>query len=129
MSVSTVQPGTIAAPACPIAAALVELFPTRIRYTSMSLPYHIGNSWFGGLLPATMFAMNARSGNIFYGLWYPVIIAGATVVIGAIFIPETRDRDIYAGDSSVHPGDTIVEFDPNAADYQAVAFSVRKRTG
>ena len=60
----------------PIAAALVELFPTRIRYTSMSLPYHIGNGWFGGLLPATVFAMNAQTGSIFYGLWYPIVIAG-----------------------------------------------------
>ncbi|MDR3533061.1 MAG: MFS transporter [Rhodopila sp.] len=101
----------------PIAAALVELFPTRIRYTSMSLPYHIGNGWFGGLLPATMFAMNAQSGSIYFGLWYPVVIAGATVVIGLLFVPETKDRDIFAGDLSVHPGDTVVEFDPNAADY------------
>ncbi|HQT78015.1 MAG: MFS transporter [Rhodospirillales bacterium 20-64-7] len=101
----------------PIAAALVELFPTRIRYTSMSLPYHIGNGWFGGLLPATVFAMNAQSGSIYYGLWYPVVIAAATAVIGLIFIPETRNRDIFAGDTSVHPGDTVVEFDPNAADY------------
>ncbi|HEX2940588.1 MAG TPA: MFS transporter, partial [Rhodopila sp.] len=101
----------------PIAAALVELFPTRIRYTSMSLPYHIGNGWFGGLLPATVFAMNAQSGSIYYGLWYPVVIAAVTAVIGLIFIPETKDRDIFAGDTSIHPGDTVVEFDPNAADY------------
>ncbi|MEA2738360.1 MAG: hypothetical protein QOH05_1667 [Acetobacteraceae bacterium] len=101
----------------PMAAALVELFPTRIRYTSMSLPYHIGNGWFGGLLPASMFAMNAQNGSIYFGLWYPIIIAGATVVIGLLFVPETKDRDIYAGDSSVHPGDTVMEFDPNAADY------------
>ena len=101
----------------PMAAALVELFPTRIRYTSMSLPYHIGNGWFGGLLPASMFAMNAQNGSIYFGLWYPVAIAGATVVIGLLFVPETKDRDIYAGDSSVHPGDTVVDFDPNAADY------------
>ncbi|HYZ24685.1 MAG TPA: MFS transporter [Rhodopila sp.] len=101
----------------PMAAALVELFPTRIRYTSMSLPYHIGNGWFGGLLPATVFAMNAQTGSIFYGLWYPVIIAAATAVIGLIFVPETKDRDIYAGDSAVHPGDTVLDFDPNAADY------------
>ena len=66
----------------PIAAALVELFPTRIRYTSMSLPYHIGNGWFGGLLPATVFAMNAQTGSLYFGLWYPIVIAGATVVIG-----------------------------------------------
>jgi MFS family permease len=101
----------------PVAAALVELFPTRIRYTSMSLPYHIGNGWFGGLLPATVFAMNAQNGSIYFGLWYPIVIAAATAVIGLLFIPETKDRDIYAGDSSVHPGDRIVDFDPNAADY------------
>ena len=101
----------------PMAAALVELFPTRIRYTSMSLPYHIGNGWFGGLLPASMFAMNAQNGSIYFGLWYPVIIAGATVVIGLFFVPETKDRDIYAGDFAVRPGDTAMEFDPNAADY------------
>ncbi len=80
----------------PIAAALVELFPTRIRYTSMSLPYHIGNGWFGGLLPATVFAMNAQSGSPYFGLWYPVAIAAGTVVIGAIFLPETKDRDIFS---------------------------------
>jgi MFS family permease len=80
----------------PIAAALVELFPTRIRYTSMSLPYHIGNGWFGGLLPATSFAMIAQTGDVYYGLWYPVVIALATVVIGAFFVPETKDRDIFS---------------------------------
>ncbi|WP_309388266.1 MFS transporter [Chelatococcus sambhunathii] len=77
----------------PIAAALVELFPTRIRYSSMSLPYHIGNGWFGGLLPATSFAMVAATGDIYYGLWYPVIFAIATFIIGLIFVPETKDRD------------------------------------
>ena len=77
---------------------LVELFPTRIRYTSMSLPYHIGNGWFGGLLPASMFAMNAQNGSIYFGLWYPIVIAGATVVIGLLFVPETKDRDIFIGD-------------------------------
>lgn len=82
----------------PIAAALVELFPTRIRYTSMSLPYHIGNGWFGGLLPTIAFALVAQNGNIFYGLWYPIIIASATFVIGLFFLPETKDRDIYAHD-------------------------------
>lgn len=82
----------------PIAAMLVELFPTRIRYTSMSLPYHIGNGWFGGLLPTTAFAMVAATGDIFYGLWYPVVIAAATFVIGMLFIRETKDVDIYAGD-------------------------------
>jgi MFS family permease len=101
----------------PMAAALVELFPTRIRYTSMSLPYHIGNGWFGGLLPASMFAMNAQNGSIYFGLWYPIVIAGLTVAIGLLFVPETKDRDIFSGDSSVHPGDTVLEFDPNAADY------------
>jgi MFS family permease len=78
----------------PIAALLVELFPTRIRYTSMSLPYHIGNGWFGGFLPTTAFAMVAATGNIYYGLWYPVVIAAATVVIGLLFLPETFRRDI-----------------------------------
>jgi MFS family permease len=82
----------------PMAAALVELFPTRIRYTSMSLPYHIGNGWFGGLLPATAFAMIAQTGDIFYGLWYPVVIAAGTFVIGLLFVPETKDRDIFAED-------------------------------
>jgi MFS family permease len=80
----------------PIAAMLVEMFPTRIRYTSMSLPYHIGNGWFGGLLPTTWFAMVAATGDIYYGLWYPVIVAAATFVIGMLFIRETKDRDIYA---------------------------------
>ena len=84
----------------PIAAALVELFPTRIRYTSMSLPYHIGNGWFGGLLPATAFAMVAQTGDIYFGLWYPIVIAVATVIIGALFIPETKDRDIFTYDET-----------------------------
>jgi MFS family permease len=82
----------------PIAAMLVELFPTRIRYTSMSLPYHIGNGWFGGLLPTTAFAMVAATGDIFFGLWYPVVVAAATFVIGMLFIRETKDVDIYARD-------------------------------
>ncbi|RZJ15403.1 MAG: MFS transporter [Acidovorax sp.] len=82
----------------PIAAMLVEMFPTRIRYTSMSLPYHIGNGWFGGLLPTTAFAIVAATGNMYNGLWYPIIIAGATVVIGGLFIRETKDVDIYAND-------------------------------
>ncbi|WP_105440046.1 MFS transporter [Neorhizobium sp. T25_13] len=80
----------------PIAALLVELFPTRIRYTGMSLPYHIGNGWFGGLLPATAFAMSAAKGDIYYGLWYPIVFAGITLVIGLLFLPETKDRDIHA---------------------------------
>ncbi len=82
----------------PIAAMLVEMFPTRIRYTSMSLPYHIGNGLFGGLLPTTAFAIVAQTGNMYNGLWYPIIIAGATVVIGGLFIKETKDVDIYAND-------------------------------
>ncbi|MEW6098930.1 MAG: MFS transporter [Pseudomonadota bacterium] len=82
----------------PIAAMLVELFPTRIRYTSMSLPYHIGNGWFGGLLPTTSFAIVAATGNMYNGLWYPIIIAAATFVIGMLFLPETKDRDIFAND-------------------------------
>ena len=82
----------------PIAAMLVELFPTRIRYTSMSLPYHIGNGWFGGLLPTTAFAIVAQTGNMYNGLWYPIVIAAATVVIGGLFIRETKDVDIYAND-------------------------------
>jgi MFS family permease len=80
----------------PIAAMLVELFPTRIRYTSMSLPYHIGNGWFGGFLPTTAFAMVAATGDIYYGLWYPVIVAAITFVVGALFIRETKDVDIHA---------------------------------
>jgi len=82
----------------PIAAMLVEMFPTRIRYTSMSLPYHIGNGWFGGLLPTTAFAIVAQTGDMYNGLWYPIIIAGATVIIGGLFIKETKDVDIYAKD-------------------------------
>jgi hypothetical protein len=78
----------------PIAAMLVELFPTRIRYTSMSLPYHIGNGWFGGFLPTTAFAIVAATGDIYSGLWYPVSIAAITFVIGALFLPETKDVDI-----------------------------------
>jgi MFS family permease len=82
----------------PIAAMLVELFPTRIRYTSMSLPYHIGNGWFGGLMPTIAFAMVAQNGNMFYGLWYPIVIAAATCIIGLLFIKETKDVDIYVAD-------------------------------
>jgi hypothetical protein len=78
----------------PIAAWLVELFPARIRYTSMSLPYHIGNGWFGGFLPTISFAMVAASGDIYFGLWYPISIAVMTAVIGFLFMPETKDRDI-----------------------------------
>ena len=82
----------------PIAAMLVEMFPTRIRYTSMSLPYHIGNGWFGGLLPATALAIVAQTGNMYNGLWYPIIIAGMTLILGTLFIKETKDVDIYAND-------------------------------
>jgi hypothetical protein len=81
----------------PIAAMLVELFPTRIRYSGLSLPYHIGNGWFGGLLPATAFAMSAQQGNIYYGLWYAIVVAVMTVVIGAIFVPNnTHKKDIFS---------------------------------
>jgi MFS family permease len=82
----------------PIAAMLVEMFPTRIRYTSMSLPYHIGNGWFGGLLPTISFALVAAKGDIYYGLWYPIVIAAITVVIGLVFLRETKDNNIYAAD-------------------------------
>ncbi|HEX2593486.1 MAG TPA: MFS transporter [Rhizomicrobium sp.] len=78
----------------PIAAWLVELFPTRIRYSGLSLPYHIGNGWFGGFLPATVFAIVAATGNIYSGLWYPIVVAAMSFVIGLIFLPETKDRDI-----------------------------------
>jgi predicted MFS family arabinose efflux permease len=80
----------------PIAALLVELFPARIRYSAMSLPYHIGNGWFGGFLPTTAFAMVAATGDIYYGLWYPIVVAGATLVIGLFFLPETFKRSIDA---------------------------------
>jgi hypothetical protein len=82
----------------PIAAMLVELFPTRIRYSGMSLPYHIGNGWFGGFLPPTAFAIVAATGNIYSGLWYPIAVAGMTFVIGLLFVPETKDRNIYVDD-------------------------------
>ncbi len=84
----------------PIAAMLVELFPTRIRYSGLSLPYHIGNGWFGGLLPATAFAISAQSGNIYAGLWYAIVVAVMTVVIGAIFVPgDTHKKNIFADDA------------------------------
>ncbi len=82
----------------PIAAILVEMFPTRIRYTGMSLPYHIGNGWFGGLLPATVFAMSAAKGDIYYGLWYPIAIAAMSLVIGTIFVRDTLGTDLHAKD-------------------------------
>jgi hypothetical protein len=75
----------------PIAAWLVELFPARIRYTSMSLPYHIGNGWFGGFLPTVSFALVALTGDIYYGLWYPIVVAVATAVIGAVALPDKRE--------------------------------------
>ena len=81
----------------PIAAMLVELFPTRIRYSSLSLPYHIGNGWFGGFMPPVAFAIIAATGSMYDGLWYPIIVAGACFVIGFFFLPETKDRDIHQG--------------------------------
>lgn len=80
----------------PQAAALVELFPTRIRYTAMSLPYHIGTGWFGGLLPAIVFAINTATGSIYLGLWFPVIVTALSALIMFFFWPETKDRDIHA---------------------------------
>jgi MFS family permease len=80
----------------PIAALLVELFPARIRYSAMSLPYHIGNGWFGGFLPTTAFAIVAATGNIYNGLWYPIIVAAATLIIGLFFLPETFKRSVDA---------------------------------
>ena len=78
----------------PIAAMLVEMFPTRIRYTSMSLPYHIGNGWFGGFLPTVSFALVVYTGDIFYGLWYPVVITGVSLVVGMICLRETKNIDL-----------------------------------
>jgi hypothetical protein len=80
----------------PIAALLVELFPARIRYSAMSLPYHIGNGWFGGFLPTIAFAMVAARGDIYYGLWYPIVVAAITLVLGLLFLPETFKRSIDA---------------------------------
>jgi len=87
----------------PIAATLVEMFPTRIRYTSMSLPYHIGNGWFGGLMPTIAFAMVAQNGDMYHGLWYPIGVAAVTFVVGMLFIRETKDVDIYAKFLYWHP--------------------------
>ena len=78
----------------PIPAWLVELFPTRIRYSGLSLPYHIGNGWFGGFLPATVFAIVAATGNIYSGLWYPIVVAAISFFVGLLFLPETKDRAI-----------------------------------
>ena len=84
----------------PIAAMLVELFPTRIRYSGLSLPYHVGNGWFGGLMPATAFAISAQSGNIYAGLWYAIVIAMITVIIGVLLVPGgTHKKDIFADDA------------------------------
>ena len=83
----------------PIAAFLVEMFPTKIRYTSMSLPYHIGNGWFGGMLPLLATALVAAKGDIYYGLWYPIIIALMTFVIGLIFLKDRKNIDLYADES------------------------------
>jgi Sugar (and other) transporter len=82
----------------PMAAILTELFPTRIRYTAMSLPYHLGNGWFGGFLPATAFAMVAASGNMYMGLWYPIAVATLTLAVGLLFLPETRHLALDASD-------------------------------
>ncbi|HQY08520.1 MAG TPA: MFS transporter, partial [Burkholderiaceae bacterium] len=87
----------------PIAATLVELFPTRIRYTSMSLPYHIGNGWFGGLMPTIAFAMVASNGDIYHGLWYPIVVAAMSLGVGLLFVRETKDVDIYAKFLYWHP--------------------------
>ncbi|MGE8386344.1 MAG: MFS transporter, partial [Pseudomonas putida] len=78
----------------PLAAVMVELFPTRIRYTSMSLPYHIGNGWFGGFLPTVSFALVVYTGDIFYGLWYPVLVTGISLVVGIFCLKETKDVDL-----------------------------------
>jgi hypothetical protein len=78
----------------PVAAQLVELFPTRLRYSGVSVPYHVGDGWFGGLLPPTAFAIVAANGNIYSGLWYPIAVAALTIVVGLLFMPETKDRDI-----------------------------------
>ena len=78
----------------PVAAALVEMFPAQVRYTSMSLPYHVGNGWFGGFLPTTAFAMVAATGNIYYGLWYPIAVAAFTVVVGGLFVKEMRGANV-----------------------------------
>ncbi len=90
----------------PIAAMLVELFPTRIRYSSLSLAYHVGNGWFGGLMPTIAFAMVAQNGDIYHGLWYPIVIAGLCALIGLFFLRETKDVDIYAKFLYWHPNKT-----------------------
>ena len=87
----------------PLGAALVEMFPTRIRYTAMSLPYHLGNGWFGGLLPSIAFGMSAQDGSMYHGLWFPIAVAGLTFAVGMAFIRETKDVDIYAKFLYWHP--------------------------
>jgi len=87
----------------PIAAFLVELFPVRIRYTSMSLPYHIGNGWFGGMLPLTATAMVAATGDIYFGLWYPIVVAVMTLIIGTLFLKEVKHRDIHHNEGVLEP--------------------------
>ena len=82
----------------PLAAALAELFPTRIRYTGISLPYNLGAGWFGGLMPATAFAMSAEKGDIYFGLWYPIGVMIVSFLIILFFIPESKDKDMYADD-------------------------------
>jgi hypothetical protein len=85
----------------PVAAQLTELFPTRVRYSGVSVPYHIGNGWFGGLLPTMAFAIVAANGNIYAGLWYPIAIAALTIVVGLLFMPETNRRDILGDPANV----------------------------
>ncbi len=111
----------------PIAAWLVELFPSRIRYSGLSLPYHIGNGWFGGFLPATVFAIVAATGNIYSGLWYPVIIAVMSLVVGFLFLPETKDVDIKTRPEILRrrqpPGED--RHNKPAADRSAAGFGFR----
>jgi len=78
----------------PMAAFMVELFPARIRYTSLSLPFHLGSGWFGGMLPFVVSAMAVENGNVYFGLWYPIVIAGVSLIVGVLFVPETFRRDI-----------------------------------
>ena len=112
----------------PIAAFLVELFPTKIRYTSMSLPYHIGNGWFGGMLPLLATAIVAATGDIYAGLWYPIVVAVMTLVIGAIFLKDTKDVDIRTG-SGIEAQKSLRSSIENAerGGPQAAPFSLRER--
>jgi len=93
----------------PLAAMMVEIFPTRIRYTAMSLPYHIGTGWFGSFMPATAFAVSASTGDIYAGLWYPVILAATSFVICLLFVQETKGVNIYSA---------AVQTDPSLAKYR-----------